>query len=300
MNLWTDGIIGNADDRVGRALDNPNVNYIAAAAGAVAARYLKSSRPDLAHRSLAIAEEDWRAAIAGVETPATLSTVAFASSDMEHAAMGVIASVELYRATGGEEYARKAWELSSVVAASQQVQYVGTDLPLSGFFYTGPDRAKIFHQFHRGNDQAPLVAMALLCDTFPNHADWMKWYAVAARYGEYQKRSVAATAPYRVLPAYVYRDDEWQQVADGDRYGSSRESFRQQVRNGMAMGDGYYLRAFPVWFTRRGNYGVLLSQMKALSTVARLRRDRAASDLLEEQLQWVVGRNPFGQSTMWG
>ena len=32
MNLWTDGIIGNEDDRTPAALDNPNVNYIAAAA----------------------------------------------------------------------------------------------------------------------------------------------------------------------------------------------------------------------------------------------------------------------------
>jgi hypothetical protein len=66
------------------------------------------------------------------------------------------------------------------------------------------------------------------------------------------------------------------------------------------MGGGYYLRAFPVWFTRRGNYGVLLSQMKALAASAGLRRDRAAAELLEKQLEWVVGRNPFCQSTMWG
>jgi hypothetical protein len=300
MNLWTDGILGNEDDRTAPALNNPNVNYIAAAAGAAAARYLKAASPDLARQSLAIAEDDWRAAIAGVETPANLSTPAFASTEMEHAAMGIVASVELYKATGREEYARKARELSGIVAASQQVRYVGREFPLCGFFYTGPDRTRIFHQFHRGNDQAPLAAMALLCETFPNDGDWMKWYAVAARYGEYQKRSAAATVPYGVLPAYVYRDDEWQQAADGDRYGSSREDFRRQVLNGMPMGGGYYLRAFPVWFTRRGNYGVLLSQTKAISAVARLRRDPAARDLLQAQLEWVVGRNPFGQSTMWG
>ena len=300
MNLWTDGIIGNEDDRTAAALNNPNVNYIAAAAGAAAARHLRDTSADLARRSLAIAEEDWRAAVVGVETPATLSTPAFASTEMEQAAMGIVASVELFKATGREEYARKAWELSNVVVASQQVAYVGREFPLAGFFYTGPDRSRIFHQFHRGNDQAPLVAMALLCETFPEHADWMKWYAVAARYGEYQKRSALATSPYSVLPAYVYRDDEWQQIAEGDRYGSSRESFRQQVLNGMPMGAGYYLRAFPVWFTRRGNYGVLLSQMKALATVARLRQDSAASELLQKQLEWVVGRNPFCQSTMWG
>lgn len=68
----------------------------------------------------------------------------------------------------------------------------------------------------------------------------------------------------------------------------------------MAMGGGYYLKAFPVWFARRGNYGVLLSQAKGLSTAAHLRGDWKSADLAQKQLEWVVGRNPFVQSTMWG
>jgi hypothetical protein len=66
------------------------------------------------------------------------------------------------------------------------------------------------------------------------------------------------------------------------------------------MGDGWYLRAFPVWFARRGNYGVLLSQAKALSAAARLRDDATGIDLAWKQAEWVVGRNPFAQSTMYG
>jgi hypothetical protein len=68
----------------------------------------------------------------------------------------------------------------------------------------------------------------------------------------------------------------------------------------MPMGDGWYLRAFPVWFARRGNYGILLSQAKALSAAARLNGDTAALDLAQQQAQWIVGRNPFVQSTMYG
>jgi hypothetical protein len=300
MNLWTNGIIGDADDRIVTARNNPNVNYIAAAAGAAAARYLLPTEPELARKSLAIAEEDWRYAIDGVESPETVSTPAYAATEMELAAMGIVASVELYQATHREEYARKAWDLAKIVTGSQQKTFVGSAFPLAGFFYTSPARDRLFHQFHRGNDQAPVLAMATLCDAFPDHPDWMTWYAVAARYAEYQKRSAVATEPYSMLPAYVYRDDEWQRIAEGDRYGSSREAFRQQVLAGMPMGGGYYLRAFPVWFTRRGNYGVLLSQTQALAATARLRADGSAADLVQAQLQWVVGRNPFAHSTMWG
>jgi hypothetical protein len=140
----------------------------------------------------------------------------------------------------------------------------------------------------------------MLCDVFPNHPDWIEWYSSAAYFSEYQKRTAKMTQPYGVLPAYVYRDDEWQQIVENDRYGSSKEDFRQQVLGGWKMGDGYYLKAFPVWFTRRGNYGPLLSQAKALSAVARMRGDLGAAELVQRQLEWVVGRNPFTQSTMWG
>jgi hypothetical protein len=301
MSIWTNGILGDADDRSREALNNPNVNYIAAAAEAIAGRVLKQSDPALAARSLRAAEDDWRYAIAGKEGPETWSTPAFAATPLELAGIGILASLELYQDTGSRQHADKAIELARVVVKSQQKTYVGTQFPLAGFFYTGPDKQTLFHQFHRGNDQAPIIAMARLCQAFPDHSDWMHWYSVVALYSEYQKTAARATAPYGVLPAYVYRDNEYLQVPEnGGMYQATREAFREQVLQGTPMGGGYYLKAFPVWFARRGNYGVLLSQAKALSTAAHLRRDFAAADLAQKQLQWVVGRNPFSQSTMYG
>ena len=45
---------------------------------------------------------------------------------------------------------------------------------------------------------------------------------------------------------------------------------------------------------------MLLSQTKALSAAGRFLRDSSALDLAHQQLQWVMGRNPFTQSTMYG
>jgi hypothetical protein len=105
-----------------------------------------------------------------------------------------------------------------------------------------------------------------------------------------------------VLPAYVYRaGDEVKEVPDsGALHGATRDQYRAQVQAGMPMGGEWYLRALPVWFARRGNYGILLSQAKALATAARLRGDSAGLDLAQRQAQWIVGRNPFVQSTMYG
>jgi hypothetical protein len=300
-NLWTNNVVGDADDRTREAKNNPNVNYIAAAAGAIASRMLAQSDPALAARSLTIAKDDWDHAIVGIESAETRHTPAFAATPVELAGIGITASVELYRATGDQRYADKAVELARVIVASQQKERVGSDFPLAGFFYTGPDRDTLFHQFHRGNDQAPIVALAQLVETFPNHEDWIDWYATVALFAEYQKRSAMTTAPYHVLPSYVYRLADTLEVPDSAAlHGATREAFRAQVLEGMPMGGDWYLRAFPVWFARRGNFGILLSQAKALSTAARLRGDSSAASLAHQQAQWIVGRNPFVQSTMYG
>ena len=300
-NLWTNNVAGDEDDRSREAKNNPNVNYIAAAAGAIAYRVLRDTDSELAARALEVAEDDWRHAIVGKESPETRHTVAFAATPIELAGIGILASLELHRATDRKIYADKAVELANVILRSQQKTFVGDKYPLSGFFYTGPDRDTLFHQFHRGNDQAPIVALAKLAEAFPWHRDWIKWYAAVAMYAEFQKAGARTTEPYGVLPSYVYHDKEYLERPDsGALHGETRESFRAQVLEGMPMGGGYYLRAFPVWFARQGNYGSLLSQAKALSVGARLRRDKAAQDLAQRQAEWIVGRNPFVQSTMYG
>jgi hypothetical protein len=123
----------------------------------------------------------------------------------------------------------------------------------------------------------------------------MDWYSTVVLHSEYLKALAAYAEPYRLLPASIYREDEAEHAPE-----NQRESFRAQVRNGVPLGGGYYLRHFPVWFDFRGNYGVALSQTLALATASRLRGDSSGAGLAEEQLQWVVGRNPFVQSTMYG
>jgi len=44
----------------------------------------------------------------------------------------------------------------------------------------------------------------------------------------------------------------------------------------------------------------LLSEAKALSTAGQLRGDLSAEDLAQQQAQWLLGRNPFSASIMYG
>ena len=82
--------------------------------------------------------------------------------------------------------------------------------------------------------------------------------------------------------------------------GATADAFREQVLNGVKVGEHHYVRLFPVWFEFRGNHGTVLTQAKAISAAAHLRGNFELASLAQQQLQWVVGRNPFVQSTMWG
>ncbi|MBN2137079.1 MAG: glycoside hydrolase family 9 protein [Sedimentisphaerales bacterium] len=279
MGFWTDGKFGTVDDVTAEARNQPFENFLASSTEALAGRIFKDIDPNLASACLEAAKEDWR--FARTESK---------SANLEPACAGAMAAIDLFKATADLSYGDAAVEFAEVIIASQQRSLTNWNVPLAGFFYTNPRKDRILHYSHRSGEQAPVVVLAELCAMFPDHADWMRWYSSVVLYSEYLKTISRFTEPYGMLPASVYRPDE-----------ESRPNFREQVLNGVEIGKDHYLRMFPVWYNGfRGNNGTLLSQAKALSSAAQLRGDSDLADLARLQLQWVVGRNPFSQSTMYG
>jgi hypothetical protein len=298
----TNGIIGDDDDVRSTSRNSPKTNFVACAAEAIAGRILSESDPRLAAYCIRMARADWKYAVAGMESLDLSSrgmwTGTFDSGSILHEipSAGILASVELWLATGDNIYREKAASLAKVIIESQQRKRTDWDIPFSGFFYTGPDREHILHYCHNGREQAPVVALTLMCEAFPDDPDWMKWYSSVALHSEYLKKSSSYTAPYNFIPASIYTDTEYlQQVPE-----SRKESFRKQVLNGIPLGKGHYLRMFPVWMDYRGHFGTILPQAQALVNAARLRGDKESADLAMYQLEWITGRNPFSQSTMYG
>lgn len=298
----TNGIIGDFDDVTSMAKNSPKTNFVASASEAIASRVLKERDPRLAAYSLKMAEADWQFAVENLNLNEESSSKAtfsgsFDSGNVLHeiASAGILASVELWRATGNQRYANKAAELANVILESQQRKQPDWDIPINGFFYTSPAKDHILHYCHRGREQAPIVALTQLCEAFPDHPDWMKWYSGVTLYSEYLKTIAKYTEPYGVLPSSIYTDEEYLQVPE-----SRQESFRKQVLNGIPLGKGHYLRLFPVWMDYRGHFGTILPKAQSLNNAARLRGDMESAKLAQHQLEWVVGRNPFSQSTMYG
>ena len=305
IGYWSNGIMGDSDDKVGQAQNDPEVNFRDTAVEALAYRVLKQTDPELAARSLRVAKEDWDFAVKDLAAAPPFEPIYGAKDELERASFAVQASIELYKATGEKRYADKAFEMGQVVLASQQRKLHDWKLPLTGFFYASPAKEILFQRFHVGQEQVPIVALARLCETFPGHKDWMQWYSAAVLHSEYYLKNAAKiTEPYGVVGGAIYRESDvklipekpgWRQLAQ-----ASREVYTEQVRRGYPLGPDYFLRRFPVWFDFRGNFSVLLSQAKALSTAGHLRGDLDAVDLAEKQAQWVVGRNPFVSSGMYG
>jgi hypothetical protein len=298
----TNGIIGDFDDVTSEAKNTPKSNFIASSAEAIAYRVLKERDPRIAYYSLKMAKADWQFAVDKLnlseeEDTNAVWSVSFDSGNILHeaASAGILASVELWHATDDSIYSKEAVELAKIIIGSQQRKIVRLDIPLYGFFYTGPAKKNIMHYCHNGREQEPIAALNELCKAFPDHPDWMKWYSAVALHSKYLKTIAGYTEPYGVLPSSVYTNKDYLQVPE-----SRRESFRQQVLNGIPLGKGYYLRIFPVWMDYRGHFGTILPQAQSLSIASRLQGDRESANLALLQMEWVSGRNPFSQSTMYG
>src|SRR6201996_3614598 len=305
ISYWTNGIMGDADDRFGQAVNDPEWNFRVAADEALAARVLKDTDPELANRSLATAREDWKYAVEGLKNAPPLPEVYGAKDELERISFGAIASVDLFRATGEKQYADEAIALGNLILQSQERTLQPWTVPMTGYFYSGPKRENLFHRFHIGEEEQPIVALAHLCEDFPDNDAGITWDAAIVLHSKYYQQAAAdLDAPYDVLPAAIYREGEVRLIPQGEKWrplrAADRDSYLAQVHNGVPLGGDYYLRRFPVWFNFRGNSSVLLSEAKALSAAAQIRGDLGADDLAQKQAQWLMGRNPFSASIMYG
>jgi hypothetical protein len=279
MDFWTDNVVGTVDDmRAGRVGNDAYHNFHAVTAQAIGARILQQDAPGLADRSLTCAREDWQTAVERINDP-----------NLRTYSIGAIASMELFLTTKDMKYADKAVELADTILACQQQEEPDWDIPLRGFFYNSPDHKRMVQDKHVSEIQSPIAALVMLCEALPDHPKRQQWEQCVELYASFLKKTAEFNAPYDTFPASIYTLED-----EGD------ESDLAQVANGIQLSDKHYLRRFPVWGTFRGNYGVQLSQARAMSSAARLLNDQSLSDMAQRQLQWVVGMNPFCQSTMYG
>ena len=305
---FTDNLMGNFDDVEARVHNHAFENFLFAGIEAYAAGTLRGYDDALADCALKAAAEDFafareKFAQTGVD-PAHMFEHTYNSGLSQYYAVIVWAASCLYEETGEEGYAAEAREYADKLIACQEQG--GAGLPLRGFFYRDEGHRVVVHFNHQSRDHQFMQALDALCRSQPGAAEKPKWETAMRLYGEYLKTVVGNTAPYGMIPAGVHKLDEaedaetfpWLHVTCD--FETERANYKAQLAQGKPVADGWVLRNFPVWFSFRGNGAVMLSTGKAAGILGRYFNDPELLQLAREQLYWMWGKNPFGQSLVYG
>jgi hypothetical protein len=314
-NLWTDGFIGTKDDstrrRRVRVHNRAFENFLFSGIEAYASMMIEDDEM-LKEHLFKVAKEDYAFARERFDNLGFDELTGGGGGD--HAAMAsnsqTMANISysatlLYRLTGDPYYAEEAAKAVQYTLDCQRIKPLNDKDKLRGFFYRDLNKKSIVHYTHQSRDYIYMQALTALCETQPNNPDYNRWKEAITMYGEYLKTIMQYVNPYGMVPSGVYNVNEikdsvnFYKVQVGISNGAAKD-FKKQLENGIKLDNEHYLRIFPVWFSFKGNAAVHLSTGKAAALCGKFLQDKALINIAEQQLFWIVGKNPFGQSLIWG
>ncbi|MCQ2431735.1 MAG: glycoside hydrolase family 9 protein [Clostridia bacterium] len=305
---YTRNLVGDFDDVAVRVYDHSYENFLFSGVEAYACTVLKEINPAAAEGSLSAAREDYdfackKFAETGVD-PAHMYEHTFGSGLSQYYAVITWAAANLFRAAGDRKYADDAAKYAGKLIDCQEQGAAG--LPFTGFFYRDESHASIVHFNHQAREHQFLQALTLVCDVLKDHPDRAAWVQAIARYADYVKAVIGNTAPYSMMPAGVHRLDEPEDQALFPYmhiltdYWQQKPHYEAQLSNGLKLDENHVLKNFPVWFSFRGNSAVQLSSGIAAAEAGICLDDPVMRSIGREQLYWMWGKNPFGQSLQYG
>lgn len=226
-------------------------------------------------------------------------------NETELNAQAVVAVMHMYRLTAKEMYKKLAVQYSQVVMKAQQIERMAKwSMPLHGFFYESTEKKRILEYFHRSNEELMIQGLGMLLTDFPEDANAKNWKLACLAHEDYLKDISGVISPYGILPAAVYQvnNADFSGIYhEGDRVGMpSMEEYNAQVKNGIPLYEGFFLRKFPVAYQFRGFHGILIGKAKIAFILAKLLGDDSLKNIASRQLEYIVGYNPFAMSTIYG
>ena len=312
-NLWTDGLIGTIDDAGRRQVRIHNgafENFLFSGIEAYASMTIEDDIMIKQHLCK-VAKEDFDSAMKRFEELGYDERIssggghAYMASQSQYMATISWAASMLYKLTNEKTYAGKAAEYIKYTIQCQRQEPLKDKNKTRGFFYRDLQKKSIVHFNHQSRDQVYMQALTLLCETQPENKDYQTWVNSIKIYGEYLKNIMQYVQPYGMVPSGVYHKDE---VKDSANFYAIQiriredvsKDYKEQLENGFRLDNEHYLKVFPVWFSFRGNAAVHLATGKAAALCGKFLKDKDLINIAEQQLFWIVGKNPFGQSLIWG
>lgn len=279
-------------------------NLIASAAEAVGARVFSEIDSDYADWCKRCAISDFEFGLEGYKN--NLFTKRWGVvPDPQLCGALVLACAELYALTGEDKYIDIADLYAHKIMEAQEKEYIDKDKLIRGFFYEDSNHNHILTYEHRGHEQTPVQALVRLYEVAKDHKNSKFWLDSIMLYKEFIEATSNMIRPYNLIPSQVYnykmlRKDRFTIPWD---YGTEEEiknSFKGQIENGISLGNDFYLRRLPIAIQRRGYHATLLSKTKAISMIAKLLKDENLKQIAIDQIEWILGKNPFASSTMYG
>ncbi len=310
--IWQDGIFGTLDDISSVRVHNSAFdNFLFSAYEAYAAMSVKEHDPMLYEHLIHVAKEDFdfalkRHAEVGYGEFIHFYEHSYNTSESQYMATISWAASMLYKLTTDPYYADKAVEYINYTLDCQRKEPLSDKDKTKGFFYRDKTKKVIVHYNHQSREQIYMQAIILLCETQPRHTDYNKWAESIRLYGGYLKSLMQYTAPYGMIASGIYHVDEAKDEVSFQHShlfidGSEKERYSKQLQKGVKLDDEHYLKRFPVSFgIFNGNTAVHLSMGKAAAICGKFLNDDKLLQIGREQLYWTVGKNPFGQSLIYG
>ena len=309
--IWQDGILNTLDDIHSVRVQNMAFdNFLYAGYEAYAAMTIDRD-PMLQEHLRKVAEEDFAFAPEkfereGFDLFKQMYEHSYNTSESQYMATISWSASMLYKLTGKAYYAEKAAETIRYVLACQRTEPLQDPEKTCGFFYRDQSGKSIVHYIHQAREQVYMQAMTLLCETQKQHPDYQKWVNSIQLYGNYLKGLMKYTRPYGMIPSGVYHAEEYSDSASFYALhlfppANARQLYTEQVKRGVKLDKEHYLKRFPVWFSIfNGNTAIHLSTGKSAAICGNFLKDEELLNIGREQLYWTVGKNPFGQSLIYG
>ena len=264
-NRWTDNIMGNNDDRwiETRPLDTGG-QYTFVAVQAMMARFTRDDA-EYSRRCLDAAVKcfDW-----------CEGRTRNASSAI--AGVAILAAVELYKTTGESKYIDFAYQNADRIVARQIP--ARSDSPVSGFFRDA-DRSENFYK-DIGRMDCVIIGLCHLVLAFPERQN-EKYIEAIRGYCEDYLLVISDRNAFGLLPYEVYARE-----TPGSRELGGGYSYK------------YFMNPSLSWWV--GINANITGKGLGLAMASRILDDPKYAAVAQRQLDWVLGANPFGTSTMRG
>ena len=308
--IWRDNLLNpdNTGVNVSTAENGPFENFLSAAALAACVDLFKEEDKVFSDWCLRVAKEDFYFGSQGYKDG--IYTKRWGPNiDSVVCGHGIVAACELYKVTEDEKYLNVAKEYASIVMKCQQTTYPEWDKPIRGFFYEDPKHKYLLSYEHRGHEQSPIQGICDLYELLKDKNEEEKLVKKLLKsiklFKEFIVSTMYSTEPYGLLPGHIYIEDKLNinrftlfSIKNDEQLG--REILNKQIRKGIKLSEGVYLRRFPIAIQRRGFHATMLSKAKGVSRVANVLNDKVLKQIVIDQFEWVLGKNPFASSTMFG